>query len=266
MPTHHLNVIHKKPKGGKSGRPPVLLVHGAWHGAWCWEGNFLDRFAEAGFEVHAIDLRGHGESETVKAMRWNRIADYVDDVASVVETFDRPPVVIGHSMGGYICQHLMHRPVEIAGAGLLATVPYYGVIKTTAKIAVTRPIDFAKANLFWTLYPLVARPAAAKHMFLDSDADAKAIADFHARLIDESYWGFLDMLVFDLPAKPTRNIPVLVVGGQLDTLFSSDSQVATAARYGAICHLIENAPHDLMLSKQWESAADHFVEWAASLG
>lgn len=41
---------------------PLLFIHGAWHGAWCWE-KFLSYFAEHGYESHALSLRGHGNSE-----------------------------------------------------------------------------------------------------------------------------------------------------------------------------------------------------------
>jgi hypothetical protein len=27
---------------------PLLFVHGAWHGAWCWDEHFLDLFADKG--------------------------------------------------------------------------------------------------------------------------------------------------------------------------------------------------------------------------
>ena len=42
-----------------SAAPPLLFLHGAWHGAWCWE-NFLDFFTREGFVCHALDLEGHG--------------------------------------------------------------------------------------------------------------------------------------------------------------------------------------------------------------
>ncbi len=38
---------------------PILLVHGAWHGAWCWY-RMLPALRALGFTPHAIDLPGHG--------------------------------------------------------------------------------------------------------------------------------------------------------------------------------------------------------------
>jgi len=92
-----LEVITRRPTS-ESGTPPLLFVHGAWHGAWCWDEHFLPYFAEHGYEAHAVSLRGHGESETDKSLRLVRIRDYVDDVASVAGGFDAPPVLIGHSI------------------------------------------------------------------------------------------------------------------------------------------------------------------------
>ena len=77
--------MHHFPATDDSARPPLLFVHGAWHGAWCWQDGFIDHLNQQGFDCYAIDLRGHGESEATKPMRWNRIADYVEE-----NNIDRP--------------------------------------------------------------------------------------------------------------------------------------------------------------------------------
>src|SRR6476661_688640 len=56
-----LELITRTP-AGTAYPTPILFVHGAWHGAWCWEEHFLDFFAERGHRVAALDLRGHGAS------------------------------------------------------------------------------------------------------------------------------------------------------------------------------------------------------------
>ena len=81
---------------------PLLFIHGMLHGAWCWDVHFLDYFAQHGFMAHAINLRGHGNSEGREQLRWIRMADFVEDVASAVRQLPSPPILIGHSMGGFI--------------------------------------------------------------------------------------------------------------------------------------------------------------------
>ncbi len=265
MTGNRLHIVSKSAKSGSGGKPPIVFVHGAWHGAWCWDAHFLDHFADQGFDCHALDLRGHGNSPATKSMRWNRIGDYVDDVLSVIDGLDHEPVLIGHSMGGFISQHCMRRSHRLAAVGLLATVPYYGAIPVSLKMAVQRPLDFAMVNLTWSLYPLVREPSKAQHMFLEKTVTETDAAGFAGQLSDESYWGYVDMLGWDLPGRYSGDLPVLVVGGEKDTLFPPSSQRATARRYNAECHVIAGAPHDLMLASQWRQAADHLIGWITRL-
>ena len=50
--------------------PPVLFVHGTFHGAWCWAEHWMSRFAAANIDCHAVSLRGTSgspsEGATVK--------------------------------------------------------------------------------------------------------------------------------------------------------------------------------------------------------
>jgi len=265
MTGNHIEIVSRKARGG-SKHPPVIFVHGAWHGAWCWQDHFMDHFAEAGLDAFALDLRGHGKSEAVTAMRWNRIGDYADDVIGVIAGLGRKPVLIGHSMGGLVTQHCMKRAsASLAAVGLLATVPWHGVWPATLKVATRHPLIFAEANLRWTLYPIVRAPKRAKQLFLEEDVPMAEAEAFAARLSDESYLGYLDMLGLGLAGRFDPGIPVLVVGGEKDFLFSPASQHSTARAYGGTCHIVEGAPHDLMLASQWQLAANLFVDWIRKL-
>ena len=77
---------------------PVLLVHGAWHGAWCWE-RVLPLLAAAGVEVHTIDLPGHGAST-------GPLGDLHADATAVARRLDalgvEDVVLVGHSYGGAV--------------------------------------------------------------------------------------------------------------------------------------------------------------------
>ncbi|MEP3233002.1 MAG: alpha/beta hydrolase [Hyphomicrobiales bacterium] len=260
-----LNIIRSDMNGVDAALPPVLLVHGAWHGAWCWQDNFLDYFASNGHETCAIDLRGHGNSPAQKAMRWNRVSDYVDDVLSVVETFEHPPIVIGHSMGGFVCQHLMARTNHLSGVGLLASAPHYGVWDATLRTVKSSPLSFLKANMAMSLYPLVSDPNEAVALFLDEDVEPSKGHAFASKLGDESYFGFLDMLFLNLPKRPQAPAPVCVIGGVSDKLFSPSSQQAIAKHYDGECHIIDGASHNVMMSKHWEKAAETYLSWMKTL-
>ena len=98
-----LDVISRFPAGSRH-PTPLLFIHGALHGAWCWDAHFLGYFAHHGYAAHAVNLRGHGNSEGRAGLRWVRIADFVEDVAQTVGQLPSAPILIGHSMGGFIIQ------------------------------------------------------------------------------------------------------------------------------------------------------------------
>ena len=135
-----LEILSKKPKG-VSRAVPILFVHGAWHGAWCWEKHFLPHFAEKGYASFALSLRGHGNSERPPHFRWMRIADYVADMAKVVGQLPEEPVLVGHSMGGLVVQKYLEEHTAPA-AVLLAPVPVKGVLRTTLRIFFHHPWRF----------------------------------------------------------------------------------------------------------------------------
>jgi pimeloyl-ACP methyl ester carboxylesterase len=74
-----------------------VLVHGAWHGAWAWEGVAQD-LRDAGHEVDALDLPGHGEDDTPHADI--TLDTYADRVVDAIGPEGEPVVLVGHSMGG----------------------------------------------------------------------------------------------------------------------------------------------------------------------
>jgi len=84
-------------------RPLVLLVHGAWHGAWCWAA-LQSELDQHGIASLAIDLPGHGAS-TLPLCDMHGDAQHVADVASKI---GRPVVLVGHSYGGGVIGEAAH--------------------------------------------------------------------------------------------------------------------------------------------------------------
>jgi len=123
---------------------PLLFVHGAWHAAWCWDEHFLDFFADKGYRSVAMSLRGHGGSPTPKPLHNCSIADYIDDVNAVAQSLPARPVVIGHSMGGFVVQRYLEAHDAPAGV-LIASMPPRGVVGFLARYAKQHPWRLAKA-------------------------------------------------------------------------------------------------------------------------
>jgi pimeloyl-ACP methyl ester carboxylesterase len=75
----------------------IVLVHGAAHGAWCWE-LLVPILASYGYEVQTLDLPGLGDDATPPAHV--HLADYVDRIVEVLRSRHAPALVLAHSMGG----------------------------------------------------------------------------------------------------------------------------------------------------------------------
>lgn len=253
-------VLVARPRGAEQD-VPLLFVHGAWHGAWCWAEHFLDWFAARGYASHAVSLRHHAGSRGPGSLRSSSVDDYVDDVFAVAAELSAPPVVIGHSMGGFVTQRYLCRGLPAAGAVLLAAVPCHGVLGTTIRIARRQPFRFAQLNLTMSLAPLVSTQALARELFFSHDVDPTDLERWFLQLGDESYRAFLDMLL-QRPIPRGEHPPVHVVGATRDRIIVARSLEATANAWGTAVDW-HDAAHDMMLEPAWEAVATsvlRFVE------
>lgn len=84
-----------QPAGGKT----YVLVHGAWHGGWCWR-DVANGLRAQGHRVFAPTQTGLGERRHLLS-RDVTLDVFVDDVANLFEAEElRDAVLVGHSFGG----------------------------------------------------------------------------------------------------------------------------------------------------------------------
>ena len=88
--------------GAAPPRPPLLFVHGSYHGAWCFRERFLPYFSAAGYDCWAVSLRAQGGSDRGGLKVAGTLQSHADDLASVVAALPAAPVVIAHSFGGLL--------------------------------------------------------------------------------------------------------------------------------------------------------------------
>lgn len=91
-----------------SGKAVFVLVHGMWHGAWCWQ-RLTPRLRAAGHAVHTVTLTGLGARAH---LRYDDIDmdTHIQDVVGLVETEDlRKVVLVGHSLAGFMVPAVAER-------------------------------------------------------------------------------------------------------------------------------------------------------------
>jgi pimeloyl-ACP methyl ester carboxylesterase len=88
-----------------------LLIHGAWHGAWCWY-KLVPRLEKMGHTVLAPDLPSLGCDRTpvnrVSLQTWR------ESVCGIVDSVPEPVILVGHSRGGIVLSEVAeHRPERV---------------------------------------------------------------------------------------------------------------------------------------------------------
>ena len=86
----------------RAGAPTTfVLVHGAWHGGWCWA-RVARNLRDIGHDVYTPTLTGLGERAHLARPEID-LATHVQDVVALLETEElRHVVLVGHSYGGMV--------------------------------------------------------------------------------------------------------------------------------------------------------------------
>jgi pimeloyl-ACP methyl ester carboxylesterase len=76
-----------------------VLVHGAWHGGWCWR-HIVPLLRAHGHTVHAPDLPGHGDDPA--PARAQSLDTYARWISATVSACNDEVILVGHSIGGLV--------------------------------------------------------------------------------------------------------------------------------------------------------------------
>jgi pimeloyl-ACP methyl ester carboxylesterase len=87
----------------------VLLVHGAFHGAWCWK-LVVEELEGMGIPVRTVDLPGHGESD----LSLGGLGDDATVVRDMIRGCSGPIVLCGHSYGGVVISEAVEPESNVA--------------------------------------------------------------------------------------------------------------------------------------------------------
>ena len=111
-----MQVLSAKPKSMMTSQKyPLLFIHGSFHAAWCWAENYMPYFANLGFEVVAISLRGTGGTPAQPGLNKVPIESHISDLNSFFKSQsweENKPIVIAHSFGGILMMKYLERYPE----------------------------------------------------------------------------------------------------------------------------------------------------------
>lgn len=250
--------------------PDILCLHGICAGAWVFPDEFITPWVAHGFTVHRISYRGHGESEGAEGIQRYRLADYVADVHSILATFEKPPLVVGHSLGSAIAQVLLRDQTPLAGAVLMSPVPPQGLASVSWRLLWSDPIAYQQLWVALTVgVKQVSERVGARLLFSRSEVTPE-IREFFQRCTDESPWLAADLS--GLPRlgpgqyDPESDPPVWVVSGENDRLIRPADVAGVGRFYQCAVDWVDGGSHMLMYDPDAVSVARRLADtWVAAL-
>lgn len=256
----------------------IVLVHGMWMTAHSWR-NWIGYYEKLGWRVIAPPWPGAERDalrEAPESVAGQGVGDIVEHYVELVAKMDRPPVLIGHSLGGAVVQVLLSRGLGAAGVAI-ASEPVRGV----------RRVPFTSLRASW---PVLRNPANRKravgltreqfrYMFTNAFADADADAAYEEEHVPASGRMMFQVAFANLnPRSPLRvdfrrrdRAPLLLIAGGADHMVPPSVSWENHRRYrrsGAATEFHEffGRCHHTIGQPAWEDVADYALAWLRTHG
>jgi len=249
--------------------PPIIFIHGAFCGGWAFE-KFREPFEAAGYETHAPTLPFHERGADLEALAHSGAKEFGDAITRYAQTLKKPPILIGHSMGGLVAQ-LAATQTPCAALVLLAPSAPWGVPAMTFD-ETTNAFGVAMLGDYWRR-AIPPDYRVARHSTIDRLSREDARRAF-ARFVPESGRAIMEIMHWwadrsMASAAPVYKIeaPVLALAGGQDRVNSAATVRRMAGRFPeGQAHFHEFPPmsHWLIGEPEWPDVAQLALQWLAS--
>jgi pimeloyl-ACP methyl ester carboxylesterase len=251
--------------------PTVMLIHGAWLNAASWAG-FKARYESKGHAVLAPDWpyddRPPAELRASPRPELARVGqkDLFDHYERLIRALPEPPILIGHSLGGVIVQHLLDRGLGVAGVAI-NPAPTPGV--PLGPHAVVSALPVFSDLLSWRKAKVMSRKFFAERFAQTAPRDR--VDELYDRYIvptpGKVYWDGVTGASGRIDWKNPNRAPLLLIGGEDDLIADASMTRAIFAKQRRApsrteLKVFEGRSHWTCLDPGWEAVADYALDWA----
>lgn len=129
-----------------------VLVHGAFHGAWCWY-KVITLLKSAGHKVTALDLGASGINPK-QVHELHSILDYFEPLMEFMASLpaEERVILVGHSLGGLCLSAAMERFPEKVSVAVFATALMPGPDFTFASIEEEVPLNLKNHKSSYSIF------------------------------------------------------------------------------------------------------------------
>lgn len=237
---------------------PILFIHGAFTRAQRWA-PWVAYFTAAGYTCVAPSLPAHDPPDPQR-LRTLTFDDYLAAMIDVVERLDAPPIVMGHSMGGLIAQHLAAATPCAALVLISSAAPW-----RTGTTRHAMPYTFSYLMPVLAGRPIRAKTKAALDLVLHDLPPAEQAA-LIPTFAYESGKAYRTMVFGGAPvAEGAVRCPVVCVSGGADRLLRPSVGERLAAFYGAEHMVFPERGHSLVGEAMVQTVAAGVRGWVERL-
>lgn len=207
--------------------PLVVLVHGAWHGGWCWAG-LQSALDQRGVASLAVDLPGHGASVADPTGLYGDARTLTATLDTLADRDAGPIVLVGHSYGGAVITQAAARRSDI---GHLVYVAAFALDRGESVLSALGSFERRDVDLAAAMIPTadgtatVLDPASAPGA-LYGDCTAHAIAAALPRLSRQT----MSSMTEEVEGSPRDDIQSTYVVCNRDRAVHPDHQAVMADR------------------------------------
>jgi len=253
-----LHVIHSKASGDARG--VVLICHGANEHMGRYP-HVIQALNEAGYDVHGLDLRGHGQSGGKRGhvLRWER---YSEDLRVVAQSIGGSMVLLGHSMGGLVVLECMREGINgVDVQGIMVSNPLLGLAFEPPRVKAFF------ANVFSAISPglLLGNELNADHLSHDTAMNEAYLSDplVSRKLSPRWFTEMKGALARVHDAAPSYSLPFLLMQGTDDPITSAPTATEFFQQYGGpkTVQAHEGLYHEIFNEIEREKVIGDMIEW-----
>ena len=255
----------------------IVLIHGLWMTPRSWE-KWVEHYTERGYRVLApaypgLEVEVEALREDPSPIEALTVPAIVEHLEGVIGELDRPPIIMGHSMGGLLVQILLDRGHGAAGV-VIDSVPAEGI----------KVVPVAQIR---SLFPILSHPGD-RHKAVGftpeqfHNAFANTLSEEESQAVYERYyipapgnlvWG--GVLANFTPGHQDTYVdfrnedraPLLFIAGSDDNLMPPSVNESNVKHYRYSKSMTDykefpGRSHYTVGQDGWEEVADYALEWA----
>lgn len=222
----------------KENRKTIVLIHGAYHGAWCWEENFVPYFLERKINVVSIDFSDKSKK--------TKVEEYIQYLNKVIDKLEGELYIASHSLGAAILErYIVKYSPKLTGVIFLTPGPFVKQLRRTFVINIH--------NIFRN----------KKQFYFSNRLKDKLSKQYIGKFKRESIQIEFLIVRKNIPGNYQWKYKTLILSSLNDQCMPISVGIDAGKRVGAKVIIYENICHDMMLDPEWRCVAEdiyHFMQ------